>query len=121
MARMDLSCLYSSVRNTSGGRKKFGFLPPHGRELADNEEFTVYGDVRQAVIRFERTEARRNIIAFENAIQRGDITIESTPNPILEDHTTHVAKMVRLNNGVLGVVDPCWNFPGSGSISEISD
>lgn len=105
---IDIRCLYSTVRNTSGGRKKFGFLPPHGRELAANEEFTVYGDIKEAIIRFERTEARRSIIAFENAIQRGDLTIINTPNPILEDQTTNASKMVRLNNGTLGVVDPCW-------------
>ncbi len=121
MAFLDLRCLYSTVKNTSGGRKKFGFLPPHGRELAANEEFTVYGDVREAIIRFERTEARRSIIAFENAIERRDITIISTPNPILEDHMApNASKMIRLNGGVLGVVDPCWDFPQSSSISEVS-
>ncbi len=116
----DISCLYSTVKNTSGGRKKFGFLPPHGRELAANEEFSVYGDVRESLIRFERTEARRNIIAFEAAIRRGDIDVIDTPNPIFKDHTTDASKMLRLNNGTLGVVDACWNFPTSESdVSEI--
>lgn len=112
MAGLDTSCLYSTVKNTSGGRKKFGFLPPHGRELAANEEFTVFGDIKQALIRFERTEARRNIIAFERALQRGDLEIISTPNPILEDQdagTGHPSKMLRLYGGTLGTVAACWN------------
>jgi hypothetical protein len=45
----DTSCLYSTIKNTSGGIKNFGFLPPHGRTLANNEEFTIFGDVRQAL------------------------------------------------------------------------
>jgi hypothetical protein len=105
---LDSSALYSTLKNTSGQRKKFGFLPPHGRELAANEEYTVYGDVRQSVIRFERTEARRNIIAFEQAIARGDIAVVHTPAPVFQDATTGVTKMVRLNNGALGVIDPVW-------------
>jgi hypothetical protein len=120
MPVMDLRCLYSTVRNTSGGRKTFGFLPPHGRTLAANEEFTCYGDVRQAIIRFERSEARRNIIAFEHALQRGDIMIESTPTPIMEDAATHAVKMLSLTGGTLGMVDPCWtqSLVGSESLSN---
>jgi hypothetical protein len=119
MAMTDMRCLYSTVKNTSGGAKPFGFLPPHGRKLAANEEFTVWGDIREAIIRFERTEARRSIIAFENALARGDIDIIHTPNPILQDHTTGHNKILRLNNGALGVVDPCWKFPASGSLSDV--
>lgn len=118
---VDLSCLYSTVKNISGGAKTFGFLPPHGRLLAANEEFTVFGDIKQAIIRFERTEARRNIIAFENALKRGDLTIISTPNPILEDKSTGASKMAQLRGGVLGWVDPCWDFKGSASVSEIAN
>lgn len=107
----DVRCLYSTVKNTSGGRKKFGFLPPHGRELAANEEFTVFGDIKQAIIRFERTEGRRNIIAFEQALQRQDLDIISTPNVILEDDANpgSASKMLVLHNGALGQADPCWN------------
>lgn len=107
---LDTSCLYSTVKNTSGGRKKFGFLPPHGKELAADEEYTLFGDIKEAIIRFERTEARRSIIAFERALQRGDLEIINTPNPILEDMANPGStKMLRLLNGSLGVIDTCWN------------
>lgn len=106
---LDTRCLYSTIRNTSGTRKKFGFLPPHGRELAAGEEFTVFGDIKQAIIRHERTEARRSIIAFERAILRGDLEIINTPGVILEDDSNPGStQMLRLRNGTLGTQDPCW-------------
>ena len=112
---IDTRCLYSTVKNTSDKIKTFGFLPPHGKKLAVNEEYTVFGDIKQAVIRGERTEGRRNIIAFERALQRGDMTILNTPNVILEDDSNPGAapQMLRLRNGTLGLADVCW----SGSTS----
>lgn len=114
---IDTSCLYSVVRNDSGRRKTFGFLPPHGRTLDDGEEFSVYGDVRQSVLRFERTEGRKHIIAFEGALQRGDLTILSTPSIILTDDANPGAtpKAIRIHNGSLGLHDPCWT--GSTSLT----
>lgn len=103
----DTSCLYSTVRNTSGQAKTFGFLPPHGRRLAVNEEFTVFGSVQNAVIGIERTTSRRNIQALEAAIARGDLEILSSPTPILE--ADGVVKMLKLDEaGNLSTTDPCW-------------
>lgn len=111
---LDTRCLYSTVKNVSGTRKTFGFLPPHGRSLAVNEEFTVFGDIKQAIIPFERSSGRRNIIAFENALLRGDLEIISTPGIILEDDSNPGStKMLRLRNGTLGTQDPCWNVSTS--------
>lgn len=104
---LNTTCLYSTVKNTSGQRKTFGFLPPHGRALAVNEEFTVFGDIKQAVIGFERVTSRRNIQALENAVKRGDLVIMSTPAPILEADGT--VKMLKLTDGgSLILDDPCW-------------
>lgn len=111
MATMDTSCLYSTVKNISGGTKKFGFLPPHGRELENNEEFTVFGDVRQQLggnRGSERSVARRDNAAFEQAVNDGDLQILSTPTPILQDVTTEEPQMLELDNGTLSTVDPCW-------------
>lgn len=111
----DTRCLYSTVRNRSGKAMTFGFLPPHGRKLAHGEEFTVFGDIKQAIIRFERTEGRRNIIAFENALQRQDIEILETPNVILRDENNPDSfKMLIMRGGTLGIADPCWQ----SSLSE---
>ncbi len=111
MPTMDTTCLYSTVKNTSGGSKTFGFLPPHGHKLAANEEFTVFGDVRQAMFGnrgSERSVARRDIMAFENAIARGDLQIISTPSPILQDVSTGISRMLQSDDGVLSAIDPCW-------------
>ncbi len=107
---VDTTCLYTTVRNTSGGKKKFGFLPPHGRELDADEEFTVFGSILEAVANAngDRVTSRRHMHAFEAAIERGDLEILATPAPLLIDQTTGATKQLRLNNGTLGTVDPCW-------------
>jgi len=111
---LDSSCLYSTVQNKSGRAMTFGFLPPHGRKLEDDEEFTVFGDIKNAIIRHERTEGRRNIIAFEAALRRGDLEIISTPGVILEDDSNPGSSlMLRLRNGTLGTTSPCWNVSTS--------
>jgi hypothetical protein len=109
---MDTSCLYSTVKNISGVAKIFGFLPPHGRTLAVNEEFTVFGDVRQGLggnRGAERSVHRRDNAAFEAAIESGDLEILQTPSPVLQDVDTGLPKMLQLASGVLSAVDPCWH------------
>jgi len=111
MPTWDTSCFYSTVKNTSGGRRRFGFLPPHGRELDADEEITVWGDVRQAITQLRGPEfasARRDINAFDAAIARGDILVVETPSPILLDATTNASKILQLDDGTLSVADPCW-------------
>jgi len=107
----DTSCLYSTVKNTSGGIKNFGFLPPHGRTLANNEEFTIFGDVRQALggnRGNERSVQRRDTAAFEAAVAAGNLTILETPSLVIKDTVTNNSKTLQSANGVLSVVDPCW-------------
>jgi hypothetical protein len=107
----DLTCLYSTVKNISGGTLKFGFLPPHGRSLADDGEFTVFGNILDAVANgFDRATSRRSILAFESAIDTGKLEVVNTPAPILKDATLTAAGgfMIVLDNGTLGVDDPCW-------------
>lgn len=105
----DTSCLFSVVKNISGKVMTFGFLPPHGRKLVVNEEFTVFGDIREAIANSsERSSGRRARVAFEKCIENGDLTIISTPAPILKDETSGLTKQLRLNSGSLGVEDPCW-------------
>lgn len=108
---MDTSCLYSTVKNVSGVAKTFGFLPPHGRTLANNEEFTVFGDIRQNLggnQGGERSVQRRANAAFEAAVESGDLEILNTPSPILQDTVTDAPKMLQLASGSLSTVDPCW-------------
>ena len=92
-----------------------GFLPPHGRELANNEEFTVFGNILDAVAQYngDRVTSRRHITAFATAISEGDIVIVHTPAPIFKDATSGAIKMARTNSGTLGIADPCWANAGS--------
>ena len=105
---MDTTCLYSTVKNISGGTRKFGYLPPHGRELADDEEFTVFGNILEAVSRGERATDRRHHQGLEDSIESGHLEIRQTPSPILEDLTLQVPKLFKLDSGTLSTVDPCW-------------
>lgn len=112
---LDTHCLFSTLKNVSGGRMVFGFLPPHGRELQANEEFTMFGNVLDAVANRngDRVSSRRHIQAFEAAINRGDLAILHTPAPILTDTSTGASKMVTVAAGVIGSADPCWSDSGS--------
>ena len=102
--------MYSTVRNNTGKRHTFGFLPPHGRSLAANEEFTVFGNIQDAIVGgIDRLSSRRSIAAFEQAIQDEDLIILNTPNPIFEDKNGH-PKMLRLDQANnITVTDPCWS------------
>lgn len=105
----DWSAAYSTVKNTSGGTKTFSFLPPHGRELAANEELTIYGNVFDAVaIGVDRVGQRRKMEALLNAIEAGELSVVRTPAPVLKDATTGNSKIITLDNGTLDDADPTW-------------
>jgi hypothetical protein len=104
----DVSCLYTTIVNSSGSRNTFGFLPPHGRTLDAGEQFTIIGDLAGSVIRNNRAGGLRNLQALERAIEQGHLEIVHTPAPILvaPNGTT---KMITLDNSsALVVSDPCW-------------
>ena len=39
----------TTVQNTSGARRFFGYLPPHGRALSNGASVTLDGDLRTAL------------------------------------------------------------------------
>jgi len=106
----DLNCLYSTVKNISGGSLKFGFLPPHGRELANAAEFTVFGNILDAVANggADRSARRRSVLAFESALDTGKLEVVHTPSPILKDTNDGRNYMLVVTSGTLAVDDPCW-------------
>lgn len=66
--------MLTKVINTSGASKFFGFLPPHGRRLADNGEVTLHGDLRSVLGAGRRRYNRsREITALDLACDVGDI------------------------------------------------
>lgn len=109
----DLDCLYSTVKNISGGTKKFGFLPPHGQELTGSpaEEVTIFGNILDAVANgFDRNTSRRSILAFEKALDDQQLEIISTPAPILKSTNgqSYMLKVAGTNGRVVETDDPCW-------------
>jgi hypothetical protein len=104
----DKDCLFTTVQNNTGGKRKFGFLPPHGVELAAAGQYSIFGNILEAVGNGSRGGSRRNQQALARALDRGDLTILNTPRQIIKDETTLLPKMLRLNSGTLTTVDPCW-------------
>lgn len=98
---------HTTVKNISGGTKRFGFLPPHGMELAADEEVTVFGDIREAVNRGDRFGARW-MQALANALENNELDIVNTPSPIFYDETLDESKILVVDNGSVGLADPCW-------------
>ena len=93
------------LRNTSGQSRKFGFIPPHGKELQPGDEVEIVGDVRTAILGVGRKN-RRQLKSFEDALANGDLMIVDTPDVYLEDTDNGDIKVLQLFNGTLGVVDP---------------
>ena len=110
----DHSCLMSTLKNVSGGPLKFGFIPPHGKELADQEEINVFGNILEGVNRGDRF-GNRFANGLLDALDANLIEIIQTPTPILFDATLDNTKIIVLDNGSLDLADPCWET----SLSEI--
>ncbi len=100
---MSTACLSTRVRNTSGATRYFGFLNKHGARLADGDELDVPGDLFEQVSRNER---KRD--ALDAALTAGDLVVISTPAVHLYDLTDKDVKELKLDNGVLGISNPCW-------------
>jgi hypothetical protein len=87
----------------------FPFLPPHGSGLLDDdEEFTVFGDIRSALFNGDRF-GKRYSDSLLNCLDQRLLELVSTPGIVLQDLTTDATMMVYLDNGSLVVDDPCWS------------
>ena len=103
---VDVSCLYTTLRNISGGTLRFGFIPPHGKELADNEEVLVLGDFYDRLAMADHRERSR--ASFEAALENNLITVIRTPEPVFYDMLLDVTRMAKLSNNTVVLDDPCW-------------
>ncbi len=104
-----LECLYTTIKNVSGGEKAFSFLPPHGRRLANNAEITEIGGLSEIVRRPGGFVAsKRHIAGLQAALLAGDIEVINTPTPVLYDGTKDETRQLKLDNSILYAADPCW-------------
>ena len=67
---VDVTCMYSTVKNISGVSKNFPFLPPHGRTLAADEEVTVFGSILEAITRSNDRFGRTEQDSLEEVLRR---------------------------------------------------
>lgn len=114
-------CLYSTVKNVSGSSKRLMFLPPHGRTLAANEEYTFFGTPTEAIRgkSANGVAAKRNLDALESALTGGVLEVIRTPNPVFYDKTRDEVMMVKLAGGKIYAVSPCWHKEPQSSSSSL--
>lgn len=106
----DTTCMFSVVKNISGASRFFPFLPPHGAELANNGEYSVFGNVLEAISRSNDRFGDRDKDGLLAEVDAGNLEIRSTPAPILTDATTDDIKTITLNAGSLVVSKPCFEI-----------
>lgn len=113
MAIYETGCLYSTVKNISGQTMKFGFLPPHGKELESDEEITVLGELVDAVTRAQRVTSKRNHDALLKALS-GDndmgiklLAIVKSPAVFVFDEDSEETHMLASSSDDPVLVDPC--------------
>lgn len=109
--QMNTACLYSAVKNISGKKKPFSFLPPHGRELDVDEEVLFLGDIRENLGGNGGSEPavrRRGQVAFAKAIENQQLLLLRTPSPVIQDSSTEDPKILAVSGGTLSAVDACY-------------
>lgn len=113
MAVYETGCLYSTVKNISGQTMPFGFLPPHGRTLAANEEFTILGDVVQSVIRAQRVTSKRNLDALVGALNGNNgkgsklLAVVKSPAVFVFDEGSEETYILVSNSDTADLASPC--------------
>lgn len=104
--------LYTTVKNTSGATKVFGFLGTHGKRLENDETYTVPGDL---VSKLGGQRSQRKFKALESALTGGDLKIVSSPAVYLKSLDADTTQELALDGRVLGTVDPQWDPDGTGA------
>jgi hypothetical protein len=108
-------CLHTTVKNTSGTERTFGYLGPRGKRLAAGESFTVRGDL---VGTLGAMTSRRKFDGLTRSLDRGALAIVSSPAVFLYDETDERTRALAVAGGVLGTVDPCYDSTGSSEFIE---
>lgn len=106
------ACLTSIVKNTSGVKKFFAFLPPHGQWLDVNQEISYFGSILERVRKPNRYSSKTETESLDAALLDGSLEIRQLPVPVLvqSDTGNTVALDSHSLNGVTAVT-PCWNQP----------
>lgn len=105
---VDTTCMFSTVRNISGITMNFPFLPPHGKSLTNNQEYTIFGNVLESLSRSNDRFGLRDQNGFLDALRKDWLEIRNTPAPIMFDETLDSVHFIGLDNGSLTINTPCW-------------
>ena len=97
--------LYTTVKNVSGAARTFGFLGAHGKRLANNETYTVPGDLVATLGNAGRG-GQRKFKSLEKALEVGDLLIVSSPALYLQDEDDNSIDQVKLDDNTLGTKSP---------------
>ena len=105
----DVSCLQTTVRNSSGGTKHYAFLGRHGVTLDANEEYTVLGSMENAIAANadDGGAKSRRLAAYLTALQEDALEVVKTPLPHMIDETTGETVTITSDNAVLSAVASC--------------
>ena len=110
MATYSTTCLLTTLKNTSGSRRFFGYLPPHGKTLAANQVVTFFGHFDTILGGIDRHESKTAYDHFTSDLSKQLIEIISTPAVILQDTVTPFAsKQIQLTSGSLVIHDPSYD------------
>lgn len=70
------------ITNMSGVSKHFGFIPPHGKTLADGASVELDGDLRTVLASGRGRYSRKTeLSSFDAAIAAGDVLDEDLADP----------------------------------------
>jgi len=113
----DTTGAYTVVKNNiqSPAESTFSFLPPHGKTLAANEEYSIFGNIWDRLCNGGGRLNERKRAALEAALLAGDLEIVHTPHVIIEDTSTSAIKTIKVTGGTLDDTDPSW-----GAFDDIS-
>jgi hypothetical protein len=107
--------LHTTVKNTSGAVRTYGFLGTHGKRLAANERFTQPGDL---VAKLGASKYQRQFKALERSLKTGSLSIVASPAIYLYDEEEDETRELALQGGLLGTVDPAWDSAGSSNFAD---
>jgi len=110
--------LQTTLKNNSGVARFYGFLPPHGRQLAAGAEITVpLGALQNGA----DVASRRRAAALQAALDAGHISIKESAPVVVYDTTLETSRVVALDNNTYGTVSPSDLITGGLALPSLAD
>ncbi len=114
------ACLYSTIKNVSGVKKRFAFVDYWGRELANNEEYSALGHPTQWIKQW-RNWTPAHTAALVKSIEDGLVKIIKTPAVVLYDVVQNRGLTLHLDNNRLKTTDTCVRASATVTLEWIKD